>query len=266
VDEGQPTPDDAGDGPVPHRGVRPAGAHRLTGEDSRILPRLSGRRHLLILVCAVLAVALAAAVGVAVVGRGGPPAAGSTGAIGNAAGGGAGVAGPSIGDDPTGTAWAGPTPSAPPSRSATRSPSRTPGARSGTNVAAPGTGASASDAPSASPSASTVWTSLTVTATRALTRGQSVQTNRTSLAVQDDGNMVIVDETGTIRWRAGTSPNGDKAVFQGDGNFVVYDVAMRPLWSSHTDGHGGAVLVLQADGDVCVVYQGARLWCAGTAH
>jgi hypothetical protein len=111
-----------------------------------------------------------------------------------------------------------------------------------------------------------VWTTLTVTATRALSRGESVHTNRTTLTMQADGNLVIVDETGTTRWRAGTSPAGDKAVFQDDGNFVVYDASMRPLWSSRTDRHSGAVLVLQADGDVCVVYQGARLWCTGTAH
>jgi hypothetical protein len=122
--------------------------------------------------------------------------------------------------------------------------------------------------PSPSVSPSPVWTSLTVTATRSLFQGDSWQTNRTKLAMQADGNLVIIDEHGTARWASGTAGAGNRATFQGDGNFVVYDAANRPLWSSRTDLHpsGVAVLVLQTNGDVCVVYQSAPIWCAGTAH
>jgi hypothetical protein len=121
-------------------------------------------------------------------------------------------------------------------------------------------------APSVRPSASPVLTSLTVTGTRALSPGESVQTDRTSLLMQTDGNLAIVDQTGTTRWTSNTAGTGQKAVFQDDGNFVVYDSQMKTLWSSRTDGHNGAVLVLQTNGDVCIMYEGTSLWCAGTAH
>lgn len=121
--------------------------------------------------------------------------------------------------------------------------------------------------PSPSPrSPSPVWTTLTVTATTSLFRGQSVHTNRTTLELGDDGDLVIIDETGRVRWSAHTAPAGSRATFQDDGNFVVYDPRNRPLWSSNTSGHPGAVLVLPANGDVCVQDGGAPLWCAGTAH
>jgi hypothetical protein len=107
---------------------------------------------------------------------------------------------------------------------------------------------------------------LTVNATKPLFRGDSVQTNRTRLVMQTDGNLAIVDENGTRRWTSGTGPTGRQATFQADGNFVVYDANSRPLWSSGTDGHSGAVLVLQTNGDVCVVDHGTALWCARTAH
>lgn len=288
MDEGQPTTGGNTEPPVPpaaprppdlpeppkpgerqpggrRRADRPAGAHRLTGEDTQLLPRLPGRRRRLLLVlgCVALAAAFAVALGLAVVGLGGrQPGAAPTG---DGAGVGAGVTGPSIQDNPPGTGSADPTASTRPSRSATPSPSRSPGAQSGT-PAAPAVGTPSAGSPSASPSPTPSWTTLTVTATRALVRGDSVRTNRTTLAMRADGNLAIVDENGTTRWLSGTSTSGSKAVFQSDGNFVVYDAAMNPLWSSRTDGHNGAVLVLQADGDVCVVYQGTRLWCAGTAH
>jgi hypothetical protein len=107
---------------------------------------------------------------------------------------------------------------------------------------------------------------LTGTATRSLSLGDSWQTNRTKLLMQTDGNLVIIDENGTTRWASGTAGPGSRTTFQGDGNFVVYDTANRALWSSRTDGHDGAVLVLQTNGDVCVVYQSAPIWCAHTAH
>jgi hypothetical protein len=81
-----------------------------------------------------------------------------------------------------------------------------------------------------------------------------------------DGNLVIVDEFGATRWTTKTAGSGNRAVFQADGNFVVYDSGSRTLWSSRTDRHNGAVLVLQTNGDVCIVYQGSSIWCAGTAH
>jgi hypothetical protein len=65
---------------------------------------------------------------------------------------------------------------------------------------------------------------------------------------------------------ARTAGHGDRVIFQDDGHLVVYDISMQPWWQSGTAGHGGAVLVLQADGDVCIVDHGTVIWHAGTAH
>jgi hypothetical protein len=45
---------------------------------------------------------------------------------------------------------------------------------------------------------------------------------------------------------------------------VLYGGDQRTLWSSRTDGHDGAVLVLQADGDLTIVQGGRTLWATGT--
>jgi hypothetical protein len=120
--------------------------------------------------------------------------------------------------------------------------------------------------PSVDPSASPVSASLTVKATRVLALGESLRTTRTQLIMQTDGSLAIVDENGTTRWNSGTAGTGRQMLFQDDGNFVVYDAQMKAVWSSRTDGHNGAVLVLQTDGNVCVVNRGTSIWCAGTAH
>jgi hypothetical protein len=118
--------------------------------------------------------------------------------------------------------------------------------------------------PSAAPS---VWTTLTVEATRVLNRGESVQTNRTRLLMQTNGDLVIIDEFGVTRWRSATAGPGDRTVFQNDGNLVVYDAQMFSLWTSRTPGNNGAVLELRANGDVCIVNSGgAVVWSSGTAH
>lgn len=137
--------------------------------------------------------------------------------------------------------------------------------------AAPATSAPPSTPPSSaarsvSPSAPPVLTSLTVAATKVLNLGESWQTSRTKLVMQTDGNLAIVDGNGKTLWTSNSAGAGQKAVFQDDGNFVVYDAKMNTTWSSHTEAHNGALLVLQTNGDVCIVYQGTSIWCAGTAH
>jgi hypothetical protein len=112
----------------------------------------------------------------------------------------------------------------------------------------------------------TYWTELTVAATTALDRGQSVHTNRTRLIMEYGGDLAIYDETNRLRWRSGTAGRGYRAVFQDDGNLVVYDQNWTGLWTSGTAGHNGAVLVLETDGNVCVVYRGRVIWAANTAH
>jgi hypothetical protein len=80
-----------------------------------------------------------------------------------------------------------------------------------------------------------------------------------------DGALAIYDENNQRRWNSGTAGRGDRAIFQADGNFVVYDRTMTSVWTSNTPGHDGAVLVLEADGNVCVVYQGQVIWASDTA-
>jgi len=158
-----------------------------------------------------------------------------------------------------------------PATSGTATPRQTAGAPSGTQAGSTGqpagSSAPASATTTAGPTTSTpAWTTLTVQAIKVLNRGESVQTNRTRLAMQSNGDLVIVDEFGTIRWRASTGGHGHHAVFQTDGNFVVYDGGNSPLWTSGTAGHPGAILVLQANGDVTIMYNSTKLWGSNTAH
>ncbi|MGW1004772.1 hypothetical protein [Streptomyces sp. NPDC002520] len=98
-------------------------------------------------------------------------------------------------------------------------------------------------------------------------RGHSVATNRISLTMQQNGNLVIFDANGRARWSAGTSGRGDRAVFQGDGNLVVLAADGTTVWSSRTDGNPGAQLVLQNDGNVTIqAADGRFLWGSGTQY
>jgi hypothetical protein len=110
------------------------------------------------------------------------------------------------------------------------------------------------------------WTTLTVNATKVWHRGDTVQTNRTKLTLQSSGDLVIIDEFGKVRWDSQTGGHGQYAMFQSDGNLVVYDRSFRTAWSSNTGNHSGATLVLQANGDVDIVYRGSIIWASHTAH
>ncbi len=86
------------------------------------------------------------------------------------------------------------------------------------------------------------------------------------LIMQTDGNLVLYksneDRTGMPTWATGTNPNGSYAIMQEDGNLVVYDSNNKPLWASNTDGHPGAQLSVQGDGNA-VIYQ--PVWATNTA-
>ncbi|HEY5836996.1 MAG TPA: hypothetical protein VIW71_24430, partial [Streptomyces sp.] len=120
--------------------------------------------------------------------------------------------------------------------------------------------------PRTSSTPSPQWTSKTFSATLVLHPGQSVASDRTTLALRADGNLVVVDENGVVRWSSKTAGPNRQAVFQNDGNLVVYDSAWQTLWSTRTDGHNGAELVLAADGNVLIRYGTTALWQTGTAH
>jgi hypothetical protein len=70
---------------------------------------------------------------------------------------------------------------------------------------------------------------------------------------------------GAAKWSSGTKGQGVRAVFQADGNLVVYAADNSTVWSSRTDGHNGAVLVIGGNGNVYVTYENAVLWQTGTA-
>ncbi|MEV4616283.1 hypothetical protein AB0K43_27360 [Kitasatospora sp. NPDC049258] len=96
--------------------------------------------------------------------------------------------------------------------------------------------------------------------------GQSIRSARAMLLMQSDGDLVIYDEFGRVRWATGTAGRGRTARFQQDGNFVVYSRGGRAEWASHTDGHPGAQLVVQDDGNVVIYDDGRPIWATGTEH
>jgi hypothetical protein len=96
--------------------------------------------------------------------------------------------------------------------------------------------------------------------------GESVQTTKTKLVMQRDGNLVITDKKDRPLWAATTSGTGNTARFQDDGNLVVHNSAGKPVWATQTSGHPGAVLVLQADGNVVIKSGESVLWAAKTVH
>jgi len=87
------------------------------------------------------------------------------------------------------------------------------------------------------------------------------QNRKAYLVLQDDRNVVLY-ETATGRPLWSTHTNWDlKEKFQGafvmqdDGNAVLVDAQNRPIWATATNGHPGARLVVQNDGNM-VIYQG----------
>ena len=96
--------------------------------------------------------------------------------------------------------------------------------------------------------------------------GVSFTTKKGVLTSQADGNLVLKDETGRVRWSTNTQRTGYYSVWQEDGNLVVYDRRQRPVWASNTGGIG-AYLVLQTDGNL-VIYNAsdAPIWATDTGH
>ncbi|MFG2631474.1 hypothetical protein [Streptomyces sp. NPDC048473] len=109
------------------------------------------------------------------------------------------------------------------------------------------------------------WATRVVRATTVISPGESVASNRMRITMGTNGNLVISDENGVVRWSSHTEGSGYKAVFQDDGCLVVYAQDGRTAWSSGTAGNPGAQLVIQDDGNVTIQSaSGAVLWSAGT--
>lgn len=109
-------------------------------------------------------------------------------------------------------------------------------------------------------------TTTVIQATRVLTPGQSWYATLARMSLRSDGNLVIYDEKGRVRWAANTSGSNNRVVFQADGNLVVYSRSNQTLWSSDTAGNDGARLVLQGDGNVVISQGSTGLWSSRTEH
>jgi hypothetical protein len=133
-------------------------------------------------------------------------------------------------------------------------PGRTPAAGQG----------SVSSAPAKTTAAVSQPAPKTVSGTRVLNRGDSIVNGPTTLKLDSGGNLVVT-YAGAAKWSSGTKGQGVRAVFQADGNLVVYAADNSTVWSSRTDGHNGAVLVIGGNGNVYVTYENAVLWQTGTA-
>lgn len=78
---------------------------------------------------------------------------------------------------------------------------------------------------------------------------------------QLDGNAVICDNSGKVKWASNTAGVGDHAIFQRDGNFVIYDVRGRPRYSSGTTGKGSYMLFQD---DLNLVIYSHPIWATGS--
>jgi hypothetical protein len=109
----------------------------------------------------------------------------------------------------------------------------------------------------------------TVGSTRGLTAGQSFKScdGRFQLSMQTDGNLVLYMGDRAL-WATGTKGKGGAvAVMQGDGNLVVYDRRNKALWASGTNGHSGATLAVQNDGNLVVYGPGQHpVWASNTVQ
>ncbi|MGW3985303.1 hypothetical protein [Streptomyces mirabilis] len=146
----------------------------------------------------------------------------------------------------------------------TGSPSRNPASEPApTSTAPPNTTSPKPTAPSSS-SPTPEGTTLYVYRDEQLLPGESWKTNRMTMIMQGDGNLVLRDENGRARWHSGTVGTGYRAIMQADGNLVVYNQDNQGVWSAGTANHDGAVLCLQDDGNVSVRYQGTVIWSTRT--
>ncbi|WP_165521918.1 hypothetical protein [Micromonospora zingiberis] len=103
-----------------------------------------------------------------------------------------------------------------------------------------------------------------IVATAVLRPGQHWSTDRLSLAVTDNGEVVLRDRGRSV-WASGsTGRNVRELVFQADGNLVLYASDGSTIWSSGTPGNDGATLTLGGDGNLSISIRGRTLWQTAT--
>ncbi|WFB88494.1 hypothetical protein [Streptomyces olivaceus] len=103
-----------------------------------------------------------------------------------------------------------------------------------------------------------------IAGTHVFRAGQPARAGAASVSVEPDGNFVVRDGSGVVRWAANTASLADRAVFQADGNLVVVASDGTTVWQSGTAGHPGAELVLQESGRLLITsVSGSVLWSGG---
>ncbi|MFE3270753.1 hypothetical protein [Streptomyces sp. NPDC059215] len=103
-------------------------------------------------------------------------------------------------------------------------------------------------------------------ATAVLNPGNAVTWGKGTLAMTARGNLVVIDEKGITRWASHTTGSDLQTVFQNDGCLAIYNPDGTVAWSSYTNGHPEAVLVMTADGNVEIRLGNTTLWQTGTGH
>ncbi|TQF05406.1 hypothetical protein E6W39_28195 [Kitasatospora acidiphila] len=101
--------------------------------------------------------------------------------------------------------------------------------------------------------------------------GAAACTDKYELTLQNDGNLVLYNSSGSAIWSSQTWGHTPGSAFmQSDGNFVLYDNNHNALWSTSTWGNSGAWFFFQPDGNL-VVYTGGNqfdpsgpIWSTGT--
>lgn len=86
------------------------------------------------------------------------------------------------------------------------------------------------------------------------------------LAMQTDGNLVLIAPGNRPVWWSGTRVPGTVLQVGPDGNVVLYAPGHKAIWWTGTAGRPGAQLGVRDEGDVVVVAPGeVTVWSTGTA-
>ncbi|MDT0306601.1 Dyp-type peroxidase [Streptomyces sp. DSM 44917] len=98
--------------------------------------------------------------------------------------------------------------------------------------------------------------------------GAVISSGKARLRFQDrTGQLTVHDENELLRWSTEPSDLAVRAELRENGELILRDERNATLWTSGTDGHPGATLVVALDGDVLIrSAEGETLWHTGTAH
>ncbi|MFI5528769.1 hypothetical protein ACIA8O_09460 [Kitasatospora sp. NPDC051853] len=104
---------------------------------------------------------------------------------------------------------------------------------------------------------------------RSLKGGEQLVTASTALAMGVDGNLVLTDRRSSrVLWTSGTEGHpGAVVALEADGNLVIRDTVGAPLWDSGTWGTEGARLLVHENGNLALYDTDSKaLWSTGTHY